>query len=269
MTRTRVHNLMKIAIAQINTKVGDIRGNAAKITAVKDKAALHGADLCVFPECALTGYPAWDLWDDRGFVQANLDALAALAASAGETALAVGFVDKNTSGTGKGHFNSAAILHRGKIVAKRAKTLLPTYDVFDEERYFSSAESNPSFMFKGKRIGLTICEDVWNVPSGKGRLYGKDPVSGLIKEKPELLINLSASPYYRGKPAMRHELIKERAQAAGVPFIYVNQCCANDEIVFDGNSMVFDGKGRLVARGRQFAEDFFIVDTERLPKPLE
>jgi len=260
---------MKIAIAQINTKVGDIKGNAAKIMAAGKKASGHGADLCVFPECALTGYPAWDLWDDRGFVQANLAALDTLAAAAGDTALAVGFVDRNTSGTGKAHFNSAAILHRGKIAAKRSKTLLPTYDVFDEERYFSSAESNPSFIFKGERIGLTICEDVWNVSSGKGRLYGKDPVSGLIKEKPELMINLSASPYYRGKPAMRHELIKERAKAAGVPFVYVNQCCANDEIVFDGNSMVFDGKGGLVARGRQFAEDFFIVDTERLPKPLE
>lgn len=260
---------MKIAIAQINTKVGDIKGNAAKIVSIKERAEQCGADLCVFPECALTGYPAWDLWEDKSFIEANLAALKALAATTGDTALAVGFVDRNTSGTGKNCFNSAAILHKGKIAAKRSKTLLPTYDVFDEERYFAAAEKNPSFMFKGKRIGLTICEDVWNMPAGNGRLYAKDPIAGLIKEKPELMLNLSASPYYRGKPALRYELIRARAKTAKVPFIYVNQCCGNDEIVFDGNSMVFDGKGRLVARGNQFSEDLLIVDTDRLPKPLD
>ena len=260
---------MRIALAQINSKVGDLKGNAAKILSFTRRAAEAGAELVVFPECALTGYPAWDLWEDRSFVQANISALNDIAAQTGDTALLCGYIAFNPSKTGKRLFNCAALLHKGKIAQVRAKTLLPTYDVFDEARYFESAPDNLPVNFKGHKIGVTICEDLWNegVPR---KIYNQDPVNALVNTGAlELVINISASPYFEGKVELRRKLLARRALKSGVPFIYCNQTGGNDDLVFDGNSFALNGKGRLIAKAKAFGEDLCVFDTDAAPLPKE
>jgi len=260
---------MKIAAAQIDTTVGDIDGNLAKIRAFLTRAQEAGAQLAVFPEAVLTGYPAWDLWEDRSFIQANLDALEALAKTVGDTACIVGFIDFNKGKTGKNLLNGAALLHKGKIVARRYKTLLPTYDVFDEARYFHTAEDNAPVEFGGKKLGITICEDVWNVGDDKHKLYKNDPVRKLMQSGLDLMVNLSASPYNAGKPQLRRNLIGGQAKDYKTPFIYCNAAGGNDDLVFDGNSMVFDAGGNLIARAKSFEEDLLLCDMAAEHKPLE
>lgn len=260
---------MKIAVAQINAKVGDIDGNTAAILSRLRRAEEAGADLALFPEAALTGYPALDLWEDRSFIAANLDALHRLAAQVGETACLVGFIGRNISGRGKPLHNCAALLYRGKVAAVRAKSLLPTYDVFDEARYFQPARDNTPLRFKGVNLGITICEDIWHEPiEGRRKLYAKDPVEGLLSRGAELILNLSASPFFADKPLARYQALSRMARSHGVPFFYCNLAGGNDEIVFDGNSMIFGPRGELWGRGKPFEEDFLLADTDRPPKPL-
>lgn len=260
---------MKISLAQINTKVGDIQGNARKVLEWTDKASRAGAELVVFPETTLTGYPAWDLLEDRNFVECNLEALKTLSRQVGETACLVGYVDINPSGHGKPLLNCAALIHRRRITAKRAKTLLPTYDVFDEARYFESAASNLPIKFGKARLAVTICEDMWNEEGLRPqRLYRVDPVQKLLRTDPDVLVNLSASPYHRGKVPLRLEMLRSRARKNRVPVIYCNMAGANDELIFDGNSLVIDSNGNLLARGRAFEEDLITVDLANKPPSL-
>lgn len=260
--------LLKIALAQIDAKVGDLSGNAAKIRQEIERAAGLGARLVVFPEQALGGYPALDLWEEPGFVDANARQLRALARSVGETAALVGFVDRNR-GRGKPVANAAALLHRGAVRAVRWKTLLPTYDVFDEARYFKPASANAPIRFGGLRLGVTICEDAWAGSPGVQNLYHADPVRAQVRAGADLLINLSSSPYERGKSRYRRSLFAAQARRARKPLLYCNLVGGNDDLIFDGNSMAFDGRGRLVAKGALCAEDLVLLDSEALPRPLE
>jgi len=260
---------VRIALAQIDTTAGDVGGNLERIRSAYARARAGGADIALFPELALPGYPSGDLLYQADFVQANLRALGALARRCGETAMLVGYAERNRTGSGKPLFNAAALLHRGRIAARRFKTLIPTYDVFDEGRYFGAARSNAPILFKGRRLGVTICEDAWNDRDFWAKpLYGKDPVARLVKDGAELILNISASPYSRGKPAMRLKMIRSHLRKAKRPFFYCNLVGGNDELVFDGNSMALDSRGRLMARGKSFAEDMVMVDAEAGGLPL-
>jgi len=254
---------MKIALAQIDARVGDLRGNTERILNALDEAARRGAELAVFPEQTLGGYPALDLWEERGFDDANEAALKALAKKVRGTAALVGFVSRNRDRVGKPVRNSVALLHDGKIVAVRHKTLLPTYDVFDEARYFEPARDNPVIRWKGLRLGVTICEDAWAVdPSSSRRLYKKDPVAAQAKAGADLLLNLSASPFLHGKTAVRRSLLNAHAKRLKKPFLYCNAVGGNDEIVFDGGSLAYDAKGVLRARAAFAAQDLVVIDTD-------
>ncbi|HAM35992.1 MAG TPA: NAD+ synthase [Elusimicrobia bacterium] len=257
---------MRIALAQINTTVADFSGNLALIRDVAARARAAGAELAVFPEQTLGGYPALDLWEDPDFLKAGERALQDLARKTGQMGLIVGCVARNPRSVGKPIWNAAALLHRGKVAALRGKCLLPTYDVFDERRYFEPATANAPIRFRGLRIGLSICEDSWYQTPGQPRLlYLEDPVMRQIRSGVDVLINVSASPFERDKTALRERMLRRHARRAGRPFLYCNQVGGNDDLIFDGNSLVFDGDGRVVARGRPFREDMIVVDTEKLP----
>jgi len=258
---------MKISLAQINTRAADVAANCEKILRFAAAARKAGSDLAVFPECALTGYPAWDLWENKSLISANLAALSKIAAHTGETAILTGYVDFNRKKTGKPLLNCAALLYKGKILASRAKTLLPTYDVFDERRYFESASENLPVRFKSELLGITICEDIWQqaVP-----FYSRDPLKELLKAPLSALINISASPYHAGKPRLRRELLKRRAYGKKTAFLYCNSVGGNDELVFDGNSFALNSTG-VIARAKSFSEDLLTVDlsqkTGAAPQP--
>ncbi len=258
---------MKIALGQINTTVADVSGNLSRLKDCARRARLAGADLAVFPEQALGGYPALDLWEDYDFLKQSERALHDLARCTGEMALLVGCSVKNPRRVGKPLLNAAALLHQGRIKALRAKTLLPTYDVFDERRYFEPAEENAPVRFGGLRLAISICEDLWARAPGRSRnLYNQDPIARQIRLGADLIINLSASPFERGKTALRESLARHHARRAKAPLLYCNLVGGNDELVFDGSSFVMDAQGQVVARGKRCAEDLLIVDTDDLPR---
>lgn len=253
---------MKIALAQINATVGDIRGNVERILGAYRRALAAGAELVLFPEQAVGGYPPRDLLEQPDFVRANLAALKRLARAAGDRGMVVGYVDVNRARVGKRFFNAAALLWRGRTAARRFKTLLPTYDVFDEGRYFEPARENPAFLYRGVRLGLTICEDAWNDEHfWPRRLYAADPVARQAREGARILLNIAASPYERGKVAFRRRMLASHARRARRPVLYGAMVGGNDELIFDGNSFALDGRGRLLAKARGFAEDLVVVDT--------
>jgi NAD+ synthase (glutamine-hydrolysing) len=256
---------MKLALAQINTTVGDLRGNTAKILDFYGRAVKAGAGLVLTPEMAITGYPPRDLLAKRRFVDDNLRALEELAGKIGDVALVVGYVDTNPQRPGKDYFNAAALIRNGKILAKRFKTLLPTYDVFDEDRYFQPADANAAVDLDSHKLALTICEDIWNGPGYWAvRLYQRDPIEELMRKETgvEILLNISASPYNLGKEKTRFDMLRAAALRHKVPLAYCNLVGGNDELVFDGNSMVFDASGSLLAEAKAFQEDLLVVDLE-------
>ncbi len=262
---------MKLALAQINTTVGDLRGNCAKILEFYNRAAAAGADVVLAPELAITGYPPRDLLAKHRFVEDNLKARSDLAAKTGNAVLVAGYVDINSLRPGKEYFNAAALMRNGKIVAKRYKTLLPTYDVFDEDRYFQPADANAVIELDAHTLALTICEDMWNAQDfWSVRLYRRDPIADLMHQEQgvEILLNISASPYNVGKEETRFEMLRAAAQRYKVPLAYCNAVGGNDELVFDGNSMVFDGQGNLLAEAKAFQEDLLIVDLDKPGNPL-
>jgi NAD+ synthase (glutamine-hydrolysing) len=254
---------MKIGMAQINTTVGDICGNRDHVIHALGKARDVGADIAVFPELCLTGYPPRDLLGLHGFVEANIRAVEEIAAHSGSMGVIVGFVDRNPKKEGRDFCNAAAFLAEGKIQAVIHKTLLPTYDVFDEDRYFESAKSVRTVHFRGQTLGISICEDAWNSEDFWSRsLYSTDPIRDLVEHGANLLINISASPYEMGKPRLRFQMLSDHVQKHRMPLVYVNLVGGNDDLLFDGNSLALGKNGNVIAQGRSFAEDFLIVDTE-------
>lgn len=259
---------MKIAVAQINTVTGDFDGNTSKIVDRIEWARLNKADLVVFPEMAITGYPPKDLLENPDFITNNIKGLEKVA-EATDSAIAaiVGYVSENEATTGKGLFNSAAFLHEGKIKYIQNKILLPTYDVFDEVRYFEPGTEHHIVELKGRKFGITICEDIWaSAELGGRKLYTVDPVDMLAKKGAEFIVNISASPYVIEKRKLREALLGNVAQKYGLPIIYTNLVGGNDELIFDGCSLVVERDGRVVREGGAFVEDSFIVDIDHLPK---
>jgi NAD+ synthase (glutamine-hydrolysing) len=258
---------MKIGFAQINATVGDLRGNFTKIIAAYDQLVQRGAELVLTPELAITGYPPQDLLFKSRFVPDNLEVLAQLQARLKGPALIVGFVDPNT-GRGKPFHNAAALLQAGKPMQKAHKSLLPTYDVFDEDRYFEPAHEISPLDFAGRKIGVTICEDIWTEGYLPRPFYDIDPVQELVSAGAEIIVNVSASPFSLGKPIVRREMISGLAAKYQRPIFYCNAIGGNDELVFDGNSIAIDSSGELLAQLSAFNESVAVVDSTGKPAAL-
>ena len=252
---------MKVGFAQINPTVGDLRGNFDRIIQAYDRLAANGAELVLTPELAITGYPPQDLIFKSRFVPETLEVLGQLHKRVGRAALLVGFVDRN-EGRGKPFRNAAALLESGQPIRKAYKSLLPTYDVFDEDRYFQPADHVGLFSVRGKNVGVTICEDIWTEHYLPHPLYDVEPVRGLIDQGAEIIVNLSASPYGLHKPSIRHEMVATLARTYRRPICYCNAVGGNDQLIFDGNSIAVNAVGELIAQLPSFQEHEAIVDTE-------
>jgi NAD+ synthetase len=253
---------MKVALAQINTTVGDVEGNVRKAVAVIHEAAARGAHLVVLPELAISGYPPQDLVERPAFIEANRRGVQRVALAAHGVYAVVGHVGETGGGTGKPAANSASVVRDGQVLCRRDKTLLPTYDVFDESRLFQPAVGNDPVPMGDFSVGVTICEDAWNDRQfWAHRLYNTDPVEKLAAAGMNLLVNLSASPFSAGKQEFRRAMLSASARRHGVPLLYVNLVGGNDQLVFDGRSIAFDAQGRTIAEGAAFREDLLIADT--------
>ena len=256
---------MIIAIAQINTTIGDFDGNAEKIVDAWRRADEAGAALVVLPELALCGYPPRDLLAKPAFLRQNQAALEGLTKRGGKAVAVVGYASANETDSGRPAQNSAAVLQDGQVAAVRHKTLLPNYDVFDEDRYFEPATGNTPVEILGTKVGITICEDIWNDEVFlHDRRYDHRPAEELAAAGAELLLNLSASPWSLGKEHSRHVLLSQLSVKCGCPVVYCNLVGGNDELVFDGGSQYYNGHGVLGASGAMFAEDLLLIDTETI-----
>jgi NAD+ synthase (glutamine-hydrolysing) len=253
---------MRVGFAQINTIVGDIEANSRKILAAYREAIGQGAQLVITPELALTGYPPQDLVFKSGFVPQTLDQLRVLHEAVDTVPLLVGYVDFNPKKSGKPFVNSCAVLEKNRPIRKIFKTLLPTYDVFDEARYFEPADDQQPIELLGQKIGITICEDIWTDKYLRHDLYHTDPVRRLVESGASIILNLSSSPFFVGKPVLRRAMVSELATQYGVPFFYCNAVGGNDELVFDGNSFVINKQGRTTACLAAFTEQIAVVDSE-------
>ena len=254
---------MKIAVCQTNPIIGDFEYNQSLILQEVDRARSHQCELAVFPEMSLVGYPPKDLLEKPAFVKENLARIDDLAKTINDIYVLCGYVDKNLKKTGKPLINSVALLGKGKILQRGGKKLLPTYDVFDEARYFEPAGESLVFQLGRNRLGVTVCEDIWNggdfeeVPR-----YAIDPLGELKKRGIDILINMSASPYALNKREIRLKMIKNISTLYQIPTIFCNQVGGNDELLFDGSSMVIDHTGKLVLIGKEFEPDTIIWDSE-------
>jgi len=256
---------MRIALAQINTTVGDLEGNASLILRTAREAAKRGAELAVFPELAINGYPPRDLVEKESFLDRTEEQVNRLVRETAGLGLAIicGYVGRSHSQTGKRAANCAAVIECGQIVFRQTKMLLPTYDVFDEARYFVPGERESLFTLRGSPVALTICEDAWNDKQfWERRLYRQDPVEDMARAGARLLISINASPYHMNKRAQRLEVFANTARRFGLPLVYVNQVGGNDSLVFDGSSFALDAQARVIASCASFREDLVLVDTE-------
>jgi len=262
---------MRIALAQINTKLADFKGNLQKMLDLCLKASQQGAEVIVFPELAVSGYPPLDLLDQKHFVESELKAIGSFKKNVpANLAVIFGYLDLNPSPTGKPFINTVAVIQNQEICFTQAKTLLPTYDVFDEARYFEPAVKRKAFCLKGKKIGIAICEDLWwEKEYNQALQYPIEPVRDLVKEGIEILFAPSASPFFLNKPFLRKRLLQQISQQQKIAICYVNMVGGNDGLIFDGQSMYFSPDGRLQAVGLAFAEDLVLVDSSAPVPALE
>ena len=254
---------MKIALAQIDPTVGDFTGNLEKIVAASRRAAEMGARVAVFSELAICGYPPADFLEKPSFLVRCRSAVDELAAATRElpTAVLAGVALPADGKDGKPAFNAAVLLDKGQLLLEQHKRLLPFYDVFDEQRYFSPSEPQKVIELDGVRLAITICEDAWNDKNfWPRRLYTVDPVEELMRQEPALHINLSSSPFWHSKRTMRREMLAAIARRDGIPVLMSNQAGGNDSLVFDGSSLALNGRGELIAQAASFAEDLVLVD---------
>jgi NAD+ synthetase len=258
---------MKIGFAQINPVIGDFAGNESKILDAYRTLVAQGAEIVVTPELAIAGYPPQDLVFKSRFVPRNLEVLESIRAQVGPVPLVVGYVDLN-EGVGKPFRNAAALLQRGAPAQKFFKSLLPSYDVFDEARYFEPAQSVAPVVVAGKKIGITLCEDIWTERYLPRRLYGASPVDSLVAQGAEVILNLSASPFSLGKARRRAAMLGEIARSHGVPVCYCNAVGGNDELIFDGNSLAFSAGGETLAKLAPLEEHLRVVDLEGPATPV-
>ncbi|MEO8592998.1 MAG: NAD+ synthase [Candidatus Solibacter sp.] len=253
---------MRLALLQINPTAGDLEGNSSLIIRAARSAQAEGADLLVTPELALMGYLPRDLLMNQGFVRRGCEKLAHIARELKDAPpILVGVATPNPSDVGRPLYNSAVLLRGGEVGQAFHKSLLPTYDVFDEDRYFEPYQGVQILELNGVRLGISICEDVWNDRDfWRRRRYHQDPIEALAKAGAQAIVNLSASPFTVGKHTLREEMLGHMAQKYGLPVAIVNQVGANDDLIFDGRSAAFDAQGNLFARARGFAEDVLAVD---------
>jgi len=260
---------VKIALGQINPTVGDFAGNAAKMIEFSRRAKASGAALILFPELSVCGYPPRDLVERASFVDRNRETAEQIAAETQGIAVICGMVTPAHAETGKSVMNSAALLQDGKIAFVQSKMLLPTYDVFDEMRNFAPARSQSLFPFCGDQVALTICEDAWNDKLfWPKRLYVVDPIEALIRAGGNLVLNISASPFWIGKREIRRDMLAAIARHHKVSVAMVNQVGGNDSLLFDGSSIVLDATGKVISQGRSFEEDLVYFDSESLTGDL-
>ena len=239
---------LRVALAQMNSVVGDLAGNTQNILDIIPEARAGGVDIIAFPEMAITGYPAEDLLFHKSFLRDNLKAMQRVVQASQGLTVIVGYADFDEN-----VYNAAAIAHDGQLVGVYRKIFLPTYGVFDEDRYFRRGQACPVYTIAGVNVGVNICEDAW---------YAEGPVAMQAKAGAELVVNISASPYSMDKQKTRESVISDRARENGVYLAYVNVVGGQDELVFDGASTVFDHSGRLIARGKEFEEDLVTVDLQ-------
>ena len=252
---------MKICLAQINPTVGAFQQNVRKICKYIGIAKKKGAELVIFPEMSIVGYPPKDLLEISGFVENNLMALDEITRKVTGISAIVGFVDKNSSRRGKQFYNAAAHIHDKKIISKHYKSLLPTYDVFDEDRYFEPTHSISVADICGRKFGISICEDTWGVDVIWPRtIHHKNPVRSMVKKGAEIIINVSASPFTIGKYNVRLKMMTNHAKRHNVPLLFVNQIGGNDDLVFDGNSLVVNRDGDVIGEALSFKEDLLTVE---------
>jgi NAD+ synthase (glutamine-hydrolysing) len=253
---------MKIALAQFNPTVGDFEGNSARILSLASQAKQRGAELAVFSELCICGYLPLDLLERPAFIRRNYDTLRQVAAEMPLPAI-VGYAGRvDSDRAGKSIANKAALISEGRVVFEQSKMLLPTYDVFDESRYFQPGDKSYVYGLGREQLGITICEDAWNDKTfWANPLYTRDPVTELIAQGTSVLINISASPYHIGKRALRHEMLRSIALRHNRAVVYVNQVGGNDSLIFDGASMAVTAKGEIAAQAKSFEEDLVLYDT--------
>ena len=252
---------VRVAVAQIDATVGDFDGNAKKIVELGRRGESEGADVVLFPELAVPGYPPRDLLERRSFIQAAERASAKIARATGPALWLFGSLIRNRASSGRPVFNVAVAAREGRTVAVYRKRLLPNYDVFDEGRYFEAGKKPLAVRAGGRKVGVTVCEDIWNDKTfWKKPLYAGDPVADLKPLGVDLHVNISASPWLVGKGRLRERMMRQIARRTGIPLVFCNMVGGNDGLVFDGQSCALDGSGSVVARGEAFAEDFWTVD---------
>jgi len=257
---------LKIGLAQFNPKIGDFEQNTHRILQFIEDAKKKGVELVVFPELAVCGYPPRDILDFHFFVEGNLESVEKIARAASGISVICGYVAPNPNGVGRPFFNSAAVLQNGKQTATYHKQLLPYYDIFDEERYFEPGKEPCVFKLGSLKIALTICEDLWNVSPYHWRPYPHQPLDALKKQKPDLVLNISASPFNLGKPKSRVELFKKVGEQLGSAMLFCNLVGGNDDLVFDGCSFGVSERGKVVLCAKAFEEQLLVVDSDLLKK---
>lgn len=258
---------MKIALCQLNYTIADFEGNTSLIIETIKKAEQNECDLAVFSELSVCGYPPDDLLDYAHFIKNCEKAIESILSFTHQTAVIIGCPTPNPQSSGRALFNSALLLHEGKIISTRHKTLLPTYDIFDEARYFEPNSSFDCIEFKGQKIALTICEDLWDETEFLN--YKQHPLQELLKQNPDFIINIAASPFNQYKKEQRLKILKDQCQKAQLPLIYVNQVGAHTDVIFDGDSKVLNKNGDVVLSLKSFETDFQCIDIDSLPAVIQ